>query len=36
LAEEVRKKKMRELQGDILSRILSFFGIEREAKSQSV
>lgn len=36
LAEEIRKKKLQELQGDILSRILKFFGIDHEARSQSV
>ncbi|HVP44599.1 MAG TPA: cyclic nucleotide-binding domain-containing protein [Terriglobales bacterium] len=36
LAEEIRKKRLHELEGDIFSRILNFFGIDREAGSQGV
>ncbi len=36
LAEEVKRKKLAELQNDLLSRILKFFGIDRVARSQTV
>ena len=36
LAEEVRNKKLRDLEKDLLYRILKFFGIDRLAKSQTI